>query len=328
MSDSGDVVFWALIGGPLLVTGGLVAFGKKRLLENIPTSKIRSAAMGFVELNGLAKPRKEIKDPIDNLPCCWWQCVVQEDVGDRRELRKVITFPELFYLEDDTGKVLIDPQEAEFMYIHEKKIKLDSNNRHKFEPVLVGWGLDCTGWFGTLKKMRIILRTIRVSEQIYVLGELTHRYDYLEERKRKFIIHLGQVKEDTGKMALADSNKDGTIDAIEWDAFCTKLEEEFLKEETARGEQVPDSDKLVVKRPQTNHSFIISTRSELELLKWFKFLSIGGILSGIAAIAFGVWRALSQGYSPKVIVGTVAGALLAGYLLAQFKHRGGIKQWV
>jgi hypothetical protein len=49
-SDWAEAIFWALVGGPACLTWGLTRLKHHRLMENVPTSRVRSAAMGLVEL--------------------------------------------------------------------------------------------------------------------------------------------------------------------------------------------------------------------------------------------------------------------------------------
>src|ERR1700683_1490869 len=54
----GRLVFWAAVGaaaGIFLFVRGFIMLRFKRMIENTPASKIRSASMGLVELSGLAE---------------------------------------------------------------------------------------------------------------------------------------------------------------------------------------------------------------------------------------------------------------------------------
>ncbi|MCS7105696.1 MAG: hypothetical protein NZ942_00010 [Candidatus Aenigmarchaeota archaeon] len=63
-------------------------FKRKRLIEDIPTSKIRSIPMGLVEIYGEAIPAKDriFKAPFTNKDCVYYRCIVQEErsSGKRR----------------------------------------------------------------------------------------------------------------------------------------------------------------------------------------------------------------------------------------------------
>src|SRR5208282_4672559 len=151
-----ELVFYALVGGPALLAWGLSSLKEKRLLQDTPLSKVRSAAMGLVALEGVAKPRREIFEPVERTPCCWWSCRVEEYRSNGKSGNwvtiKDMAAQDHLYLQDETGKVLVDPRGAEF-YVSEKIISLNSSTRPMIEPVLASWGINDTSWFGTTKQM-------------------------------------------------------------------------------------------------------------------------------------------------------------------------------
>jgi hypothetical protein len=58
----------ALLGGGGLIVFGFIVLRRKRLLENLPTSRIRSVAMGFAELAGRARNRSPLVAPFSGIP--------------------------------------------------------------------------------------------------------------------------------------------------------------------------------------------------------------------------------------------------------------------
>lgn len=103
-------------GGLFAFFWGLRCYQRKRLIQNTPTSKVEAAAIGPVELSGRAVPHEAMQGPIEQLPCVYWRYKVEElrpsgksshwvtiDSGEAR-------VP--FYIEDDTGKMLVDPKRA------------------------------------------------------------------------------------------------------------------------------------------------------------------------------------------------------------------------
>ncbi|WP_263142438.1 E3 ubiquitin ligase family protein [Pseudomonas sp. RIT-PI-AD] len=90
-----------------------------RVLLDTPTSKIRSAAQGYVELNGqlLAQPEAIIVAPLSGTPCLWWRFRIEERSGSgkNRQFRVVDmgSSEAWLRLDDGTGECLIDPRGAE-----------------------------------------------------------------------------------------------------------------------------------------------------------------------------------------------------------------------
>ena len=107
----------AIVGIGFLIWG-LLSFKVKRLIENIPTSKIRSIAMGLVEIFGVVVSPKNnlLKSPFSNKDCVYYKYKVEELQSSGKAtywttIRKGWDF-HFFYLKDNTGMVLIDPRDA------------------------------------------------------------------------------------------------------------------------------------------------------------------------------------------------------------------------
>lgn len=119
--------FWLLCG--FLLSLSLAAFygvfrfvHRARLIEDTPTSKIRSASQGYVELDGTAElmPGDPIFSPLTGTRCTWYSFKVEERQNNHssrggRSWKTVSSgiSDELFLLRDDTGECVIDPEGAE-----------------------------------------------------------------------------------------------------------------------------------------------------------------------------------------------------------------------
>src|SRR5438034_2747637 len=88
---------------------------RKRLILNTPSSKVRSAAMGLVEINGLATGPYTMPAPISAVPCYYYRTMAWrwERRGKSSEWVKVAdeSLHVPFYLDDNTGRVLVDPRD-------------------------------------------------------------------------------------------------------------------------------------------------------------------------------------------------------------------------
>ena len=91
-----------------------------RTLRNTPTSKIVSAAQGYVELVGRGAQFCEppLLSPLRKVPCLWSRYRVEE--SDRSEWRTVDSgeTSNSFMLRDETGECVIDPEHAEIVTRH------------------------------------------------------------------------------------------------------------------------------------------------------------------------------------------------------------------
>jgi hypothetical protein len=108
-------------GGVYIFFRGFTTLQRKRLILNTPTSKIRSASIGLVEVSGLAVGPHTLLAPITQVPCYYYRTIAwQLKKSGKNEKWEVVAEESLhvpFYLDDNTGRVLVDPQGAE-MDIH------------------------------------------------------------------------------------------------------------------------------------------------------------------------------------------------------------------
>lgn len=85
-------------------------------IRNTPTSKVRAVAVGLVELSGKARCLDKLLSPITKSPSAYYEVCAEyyyhtkKSSGWRTFYRDISN--KRFYLEDDTGKVLIDPNDA------------------------------------------------------------------------------------------------------------------------------------------------------------------------------------------------------------------------
>jgi hypothetical protein len=80
-SNPGGFILWCLIGicaGIYLFVQGFRLLQRRRLILDTPASKIRSASMGMVELNGLAVGPYTMVAPITARPCYCYRTFVWE----------------------------------------------------------------------------------------------------------------------------------------------------------------------------------------------------------------------------------------------------------
>jgi hypothetical protein len=120
-SDGIAIAIVGAFAGVYLFYRGFRLLQRKRLILNTPASKIRSAAMGLVEINGLAVGPYTMLAPITGVPCYYFRTTAWQwqQRGKNSEWVKVAdeSLHVPFFLEDNTGRILVNPQGAE-MDIH------------------------------------------------------------------------------------------------------------------------------------------------------------------------------------------------------------------
>jgi hypothetical protein len=140
-SDTLKLAGWAVIGaavGVILFIRGFQMLRFKRLIMNTPGSRIRSASMGLVEVNGIAKGPSTMPAGITQQACYYYRAIAWQlrQSGRNRQWKQVASeslyVP--FFVEDSTGRLLVDPQGADLDLQRNFKDQFDtsffSSNRH------------------------------------------------------------------------------------------------------------------------------------------------------------------------------------------------------
>jgi hypothetical protein len=126
--DIGLVV--GFIGGIAAFFQGFRGYRVARLLQDTPSTPIRSIAMGFVRIHGKAKSDQLVTSPVTHTPCCYYivQIAKWEEFRDSRAYSSdeersprggwmphgADADGGWFYLEDATGHVMVAPRGAKF----------------------------------------------------------------------------------------------------------------------------------------------------------------------------------------------------------------------
>jgi len=175
-----DNWLWAFFGlgaGLYCFYRGFQLLQRRRLILDVPASKIRSASMGLVELSGLAVGPYTMQAPLTGLPCYYYRSMAWQlkQSGKNSHWEKVadesLHLP--FYLDDNTGRMLIDPQGAELDLhrdfhdefntpLFSSQLELPAN----VSSFLVRHGLDTT------KKLKLEEYCIKPKNALFILGTL------------------------------------------------------------------------------------------------------------------------------------------------------------
>lgn len=197
-----------------------------RIIEDTPTCKARSAHQGYVELEGVGRlmDGPPIIAPLSGLACCWYRFKVEEQIttyerGRTRTRWNTLhegTSTEVFWLEDDTGRVAIDPDHAEVTPRHrdiwhwrprpQSGARLPAGAVARFAPK-------------SGNPHRYTEERLNAGEPLYALGVLQNighhlNMNTLEEEVRALLVQWKRDK--TFMRTRFDLNQDGRIDQPEW----------------------------------------------------------------------------------------------------------------
>ena len=98
---------------------GFRAWRESRLIEDTPTSRIRSAAQGYVEFSGRSRVPADarIQGPLTGISCAWWRYQVEERRSSGRSRSWVRinggASEAPFLVDDGTAQCLVDPRGAQ-----------------------------------------------------------------------------------------------------------------------------------------------------------------------------------------------------------------------
>lgn len=294
--------FWIIVS--ILVIAAVAGFfltfrfwKRARLIEDTPTSKIRSAAQGYVEIRGHARMMDgdPIVAPLTGTRCCWWRYKIEKKEtyysdGKRRTRWRTISSgvsDGLFHAVDDTGQCVVDPEGAEVT------------------------GEDRDSWYGSTPRPRAGPRGGRSAGSLLLGGG---RYRYTEYRlhsgsplyamgffrthsghsepfntDREVATLLSQWKRDTDVLlSRFDENDDGEIDLKEWERARRAAQREV---EAGQRKRALEPGVHTLRKPGDGRPFLLSTLPQDKLAGRYRWYARGCLalffLTGAAAV-FGI----------------------------------------
>ncbi|PIE36931.1 MAG: hypothetical protein CSA54_02720 [Gammaproteobacteria bacterium] len=294
IQNTDNTSFWMVTA--LVLLGCLVSLTlwfkktkRARLIEDVPTSSIRSAAQGYVELIGNAGflPDDKIVSPLSGRACVWFSYTVEkyQSSNNNRSNWKVVddvTSDQLFVLEDDTGRCVVDPYGAEIETWESQRWY--GKSRHPGSAPKKTSLLDSVN-----ADYRYTERWIEPAEILYAIGHFEtegtgEELPSLRDEVRQLLTLWKQQPE--RYLRPFDKNHDGKIDEQEWAEVrrAAKQEAQHKRMEMAGSPQVH----LIRKPQQKSDIYILSSLTDEELVKKYRkrsrWLLIYSILSAITLV--------------------------------------------
>jgi len=259
----------AILAGAGLIVFGFVVLRRKRLLENVPTSRIRSVAMGFAELIGSARSRTPLVAPYSGIPCVFYRSLLEEERQRSRGGREWVTLEQgtstdPFYLQDETGALLVDPAGAETVL------------ERSYRQVERG-----EGWLG--RRKRYSEWWIVAGQKLFVAGTVTTLRNAVLERRAVLGDRLREIKHDPEKMKLIDADHDGTISEQEWGNAVRAMQNVLVREDAA-APAGPAEETIAIGKGSDETTFAIAARGEKSLLLRLRLEVAGGLLGGTVIV--------------------------------------------
>jgi hypothetical protein len=163
----------------ILVALGFRTLYKLRLIRNTPTSKIRSIAMGLVEIKGQAVQTDEpLISPITKKECLYYMWKIERFESSNKSSRwrtiKKGQEGRYIWVQDDTGSVLIDTQDAtiEISKWVSQRIDKQGENQLNARTFAQEKGIKISGMF-TNTIIRVTEKCITHGQELYIMGTAT-----------------------------------------------------------------------------------------------------------------------------------------------------------
>lgn len=205
--------FTLLLGGGLyLFTSSFLFFRRRNLMKNTPTAKARSVSMGFAEMKGDVKPADDtLQAPFSGKDAVTYEYQIEEwrYDGDDHDWEEVEDGREgtTFYLDDGTGKVLVDPRGA-LLDIPQTKRTVVRSSENLPEPI-------AQYEEGSIpRKRRYTERALTLDDDIYLLGDALERPGISSSRNEENIV-INQ-DEDTPFFYISTSEEQDLVRKFFW----------------------------------------------------------------------------------------------------------------
>ncbi len=253
-AESAEVWPFALLAMSLVSFCAWVAnYRRYRQINDLPTSKVASAAQGYVELFGRAEmlPGTPVISRLSSTTCCWYCFEIEEKTSDNKwrtvDSGKSV---EYFALIDDTGQCVISPDGAEVL-TNDHKSWAHGSHRYNEWLLLPASILYAIGEFGTSTAAALSAR----DERSDVGALLTGWKDDPKQLNERF-----------------DLNRDGKIDMKEWELARLQAQREVRKHQSEMQSRSIEGTHLL-RKPGDGRLFLLANEAPDKLGGRYRFWS-------------------------------------------------------
>lgn len=282
-------LFWTVlsaVGMPVFFWLGLRRLKVVRTIIDTPTSRVRSAAQGYVEISGIARTFEGKLNfaPLTRLPSVWWYfCIeIDEGSGNRRGWKTVQsgTSDDNFLLHDDSGHCVVDPDGAE-VFPSIRKVWYGSQD----------WPAPELGTsnplLGAFQRYRYTEHRIPHEGSLNAIGEFRSLGSALGDSLEDDVAELlRQWKADQPELLRRfDTNRDGIISATEWEQARQAARDQILRNQVVAP---PQPTLNMLSKPRDDRPFLIAgvdldkiaRRAKLQTIAaWFGFVASAGLFT-------------------------------------------------
>ena len=269
------------------------SWAKNRTIEDTPTSRIRSAAQGYVELSGRGTmpPNAENKGPLTGIPCTWWRYKIEERSrsGRSRSWSTIQsgTSEVPFLLDDGTGQCLVNPRGAE-VFPGASDVWYGPS---EWPDVRIPKGTGIFGWLVDAcmtDKYRYTEHRLQSNEHVCALGAFRSVGGASVENPDDAVAELlHQWKHDQGTLlARFDRDHDGSLNSAEWEQARATARKQVLEGRAAE----PLSPRVnVLGDPADGRAFLLAVSDGETLAQRFRRRALAGVGGFVGSTAALTW---------------------------------------
>jgi hypothetical protein len=280
----------ALLIGVVLFFLGFRTYREYRIIADTPMIPIRSAPMGLVHVRGKTTGDDRLTSPLTGVPCYYYRVHVEKWVkkDDKEEWETVHNDigERTFYLQDATGRMLVDPHNAEYdlPQTFRAEIGPKSNRTRSIDASL-----------GVPGPSEEDLRA-------YLTGDFTQAREALKSMQIPGAIMLdkalavGQKMQSLGiSIGAGGISMDfGTGQSYRFTETCLLADRDCNLLGTCAENSSPaaEHDRNILRKGQNEKTFLITTKSEKQIEKSLRWRAFVLVLVGAALIVGGAALAL------------------------------------
>ncbi|MAT49963.1 MAG: hypothetical protein CMK32_02115 [Porticoccaceae bacterium] len=263
---------------------------RARLIEDMPTSRIRSASQGYVELMGLASAGETpmLRAPLTDRPCLWWRYTIEKQEKSGKSTRwRVIEkgqSPEPFQLDDGTGLCRIEPAGAEIRCQHRQRWHGSERRPGAASRPITARVLGFGGRF------RYTEFRIRDGDPLYILGH------FVSDATGQRVMSVDQIagrlirqwKQDfRALLARYDEDRDGNLDPHEWRKVTEAARTAAVK---VQQHQTNVDQEHSIRRPDDGRlPYLIGSQGQEQLSRHYRWRALATAVLFLAAGALATW---------------------------------------
>ena len=232
MSDSNDLTIGAILGlfgGIGIFYYGFRILSRLKLIQRTPTSKVRSVAVGQVELKGQAEIEPApLHSPFANAECVFYTYKIEE-YKKRGKNSSWVTIrtgssSDPFRLRDETGAITIFPAKAELHLNVDEKYQTSpfsiSDDERVFKAGLERLGISPTGFLFE-RKLRCSETYVRPGDQIFIFGTALRHHDRTDSAVNQDNLYIATNEKDY--FVISDSSEKELLSSFNWKVYLMVL---------------------------------------------------------------------------------------------------------